>query len=94
MVDEAVASSATLIARLATLSAQRSDETAKVLHELKGSSRTIGAEELGALSEQAEELARAGRWEELSMSLAGLRGAHGRFAAAAASLGDHMGGSE
>ena len=76
-----------LIERLAPLCATQSDETAAVLHELKGLSRTVGAEELGALSEQAEALARQRRWETLSAILADLRAAHARFAAAAAALG-------
>jgi HPt (histidine-containing phosphotransfer) domain-containing protein len=90
LIDEAVASTGALLERLEAQIGAQSEEATKTLHELKGVSRTIGAEELGALSEQAEGLARERRWDDLSRSLEGLRAAHGRFAAAAASLGDNI----
>ena len=67
---------------------------AKVLHELKGLTRTIGAEELGDLSERAEGWARSGQWDELAQGLGALRAAQERFAKAAAALGDDITGSE
>lgn len=91
LLDEAVVGTGGLVDRLAPQIAAQSDEAAKILHELKGVSRTVGAEELGELSEQAEGLAQQRRWDDLSRSLEGLRAAHGRFAAAAASLGDDIG---
>jgi len=86
--------SAGLIARLQALCDARSDDASKVLHELKGLTRTVGAEELGDLGEQAEGLAHSGHWDELAQSLGALRAAHGRLAKAAAALGDDITGSE
>lgn len=83
-----------LIARLAPLCDARSEESTKLLHELKGLTRTVGAEELGELSERAEEWARHGQWDELAQSLGALRSAHERLALAASALGDDITGSE
>jgi HPt (histidine-containing phosphotransfer) domain-containing protein len=94
LVAEAVTSTAQLIDRLTEYASERSDEAPRVLHELKGLTRTVGAQELGALSEDAEGLARAGQWEDLLARLPALRAAHGRFADAAKALGDDILGSE
>ena len=93
MVAEAVENSAGLIERLASLCDAHSADAAKVLHELKGLTRTVGAEELGELSERAEEWARDGQWDELAGAVGALQAAHERFARAAA-LGDDITGSE
>ena len=94
LILEAVDNSGGLIERLQSLCEARSDDAGKVLHELKGLTRTVGAEELGDLSERAEAWARAGRWEELAHGLDALRAAHGRLANAAAALGDDVTRSE
>ncbi|MGH7717032.1 MAG: Hpt domain-containing protein [Vulcanimicrobiaceae bacterium] len=94
MVAEAVEYTAGLIERLAPLCDARSEDSTKILHELKGLTRTVGAEELGELSERAEEWARSGHWDELTHSLGALRAAHERLARAAAALGDDITGSE
>ncbi|HTX03298.1 MAG TPA: Hpt domain-containing protein [Candidatus Acidoferrales bacterium] len=94
LVLEAVEHSGGLLDRLQALSAARSDDASKVLHELKGLTRTVGAEELGDLSERAEGWARSGEWDELVQGLSALRAAHERFAKAAAALGDDVAGSE
>ncbi len=86
--------SAGLIDRLGSLCDARSDDASKVLHELKGLTRTVGAEEVGDLSERAEGLARSGDWDELAQTLGALRAAQGRLAKAAAALGDDIAGSE
>jgi HPt (histidine-containing phosphotransfer) domain-containing protein len=94
LVLEAVENSGGLIDRLEALCDARSDDASKVLHELKGLTRTVGAEELGDLSERAEGWARLGQWDELAQSLGALRAAHERVAKAAAALGDDIAGSE
>lgn len=94
LVAEAVENSAGLINRLQALCDARSDDASKVLHELKGLTRTVGAEELGDLSERAEGWARTGQWDELAQSLGALRSAQDRLAKAAAALGDTVAGSE
>ena len=94
LVLEAVENSAGLIERLQALSDARSDDASQVLHELKGLTRTVGAEELGDLSERAEEWARTGQWDELAESLGALRAAQERLAKTAAALGDDITGSE
>ena len=94
LVLEAVENSAGLIERLQALSDARSDDASEVLHELKGLTRTVGAEELGDLSERAEEWARTGQWDELAESLGALRAAQERLAKTAAALGDDITGSE
>ena len=86
--------SAGLIGRLQPLCDARSDDASKVLHELKGLTRTVGAEELGDLSERAEGWAHAGRWDELAKDIGALRAAHERLAKAVAALGDDVTGSE
>jgi HPt (histidine-containing phosphotransfer) domain-containing protein len=94
LVLEAVENSAGLIERLAPLCDAHSADATKVLHELKGLTRTVGAQELGELSERAEEWAQGGQWDELGQGLGALRAAHERFARAAAALGDDVTGSE
>lgn len=94
LILEAVENSAGLIDRLQVLCDARSDDVPKVLHELKGLTRTVGAEELGDLSERAEGWARSGQWAELAQSLGALRAAQERLAKAAAALGDDIAGSE
>ena len=86
--------SAGLIKRLQPLCDARDEDATKVLHELKGLTRTIGAEELGDLSERAEEWAHSGRWDEVARSMGALGAAQERFAKAAASLGDDVAGSD
>lgn len=66
----------------------------KTAHELKGLARTIGAEQLGALSEQAEEATRLARWDDFAPRLKELEAAHRRLADAVLALGDDIAGSE
>jgi HPt (histidine-containing phosphotransfer) domain-containing protein len=94
LIDEAVENSASLLGRLRSLSAERSNDAVKVLHELKGLTKTVGAEELGSLSERAENAARAGRWDDVSADIDALEAAHTRLVQRAASLGDDISGSE
>jgi HPt (histidine-containing phosphotransfer) domain-containing protein len=94
LVLEAVENSAGLIERLQALCDAHNDDASKVLHELKGLTRTVGAEELGDLSERAEGWARTGQWDELAQSLGALRAAQDRLAKAASALGDDITGSE
>lgn len=84
-----------LIERLASSCAQKmSVEATHAAHELKGLAKTIGAEELGLLSERAEEDARSERWDELAAGVAPLREAHARLSEAVVALGDDIAGSE
>jgi HPt (histidine-containing phosphotransfer) domain-containing protein len=83
---EAVHASETLLDRLQIFCERGNAEAANAAHELKGMSKTIGAEELGALAEQAEELAQLGSWMELAELMEELRTAFERFAEAAKNL--------
>jgi HPt (histidine-containing phosphotransfer) domain-containing protein len=83
-----VHSSETLIDRLQMFCERQDAEAANAAHELKGQSKTVGAEELGALAEHAEELAQLGSWYELAELMEELREAFERFAEAAKNLGE------
>ena len=83
-----------LIKKLRTEYPARSEEAVKTAHELKGLARAIGADELGTLSEQAEESARLGRWDDFTARLPELDAAHRRLAEAVLALGDDIAGSE
>ena len=86
ILQEAVHASETLLDRLQIFCERGNAEAVNAAHELKGMSKTIGAEELGALTEQAEELAQLGSWMELAELMEDLREAHERFAEAASNL--------
>ncbi|MGH7661998.1 MAG: Hpt domain-containing protein [Vulcanimicrobiaceae bacterium] len=94
IIEEAVTTSASLVERLGTLCAQKSAEATHAAHELKGLAKTVGAGELGTLSERAEDDARCSRWDELLAKIGPLREAHARFSKAAVALGDDIAGSE
>jgi len=86
LIEETITSSATLIDKLHEHRATRNADAAKTAHELKGLARTVGAEELGAISEQAEVAANGGHWIEFSNAVDRMHIAHGRLVAAALSL--------
>ena len=88
MVREAAHSGEDLIDRLQLLCERQDSAAVEVAHELKGLTKTVGAEELGALADQAEELAQLANWFDLEVLLEDLRGAHERFAEAVAHLGE------
>lgn len=95
LVDETVSSSAALIEKLDAQSIGPSREIAKeeamkLAHELKGLTRTVGAEELGTLSERAEQAAASGQWDDFAHQVASMRVAHRRFADAVLALGDDI----
>jgi HPt (histidine-containing phosphotransfer) domain-containing protein len=87
LVLEAVRSTAGLIERLQRDSEARDiDAAVWAAHELKGLARTVGAEQLGELAEQAEDLVESSRWSGLSEIIPELYAAHETFARAAEAL--------
>jgi len=85
LVREVVEASGELIGKLERAAPERG-EALSVAHELKGMCRVTGAEELGSLCAQVEDLIRDDRWPEASARFATLRQAHQRFSQAAAAI--------
>lgn len=85
LLREAVATVSELISKLA-YSIDSSNESARLAHEIKGLSLTVGAEEIAETSAEIEYLAKNGRTDESKSRVPTLRAAEQRLIDAVAAI--------